>query len=162
MTAQPSQSYGTIIHLLLQVHKLTEQQVEHALRIQGKLTSYQPLLKILKDLKHITDQDVKEVLGKNTSPIRIGDLLTELGYLSPEDLEAACRIQKESDTREKLGRVLVKHNFIDEQVFIEVLSIQMGYPFIEPGLTNIDRAQCDKVPKNLLSGHIKPQQPTSV
>ena len=153
MTAQPSQSHGTIIHLLLQVHKLTEQQVEHALRIQGKLTSYQPLLKILKDLKHITDQDVKEVLGKNTSPIRIGDLLTELGYLSPEDLEAACRIQKESDTREKLGRVLVKHNFIDEQVFIEVLSIQMGYPFIEPGLTNIDRAQCDKVPKNLLSGH---------
>ncbi len=153
MTDHSTEAHGTIIRLLLQVNKLTKQQVEHALRIQAKLTSFQPLLKILKDLKHITDQDVKEALGGTSSPIRIGDLLTELGYLSPEDLEAACRIQKESETKEKLGRVLVKHNFIDEQVFIEVLSIQMGFPFIEPGLNNIDRALCDRAPKNLMATH---------
>lgn len=153
MTDQPHPSYGTIIRLLVQLNKLTPLQVEHALRIQAKLTSYQPLLKILKDLKLVADQDVKEALSGTSSPIRIGDLLTELGYLSPDDLEAACRIQQESDTREKLGRILVKHNFIDEQVFIEVLSIQMGYPFIEPSLTNIDRTRCDKVPRNLLALH---------
>ncbi len=153
MTDQPNPSYGTIIRLLVQCNKLTLKQVEHALRIQGKLTSYLPLLKILKDLKLVSDQDVKEALSGTTSPIRIGDLLTELGYLSPDDLEAACRIQQESDTKEKLGRILVKHNFIDEQVFIEVLSIQMGYPFIEPGLTNIDRARCDKMPRNQMARH---------
>jgi type IV pilus assembly protein PilB len=151
MTTASKGSYGTIIGLLLQVKKINHRQVEHAVRIQAKLTSFRSLLKILKDLKLVTDQDVKEALGATSSPIRIGDLLTELGYLSPDDLEAACRLQQESKNREKLGRILVRHNFIDEQVFIEVLSIQMGYPFIEPGLNNVDRKLCSKVPKASMS-----------
>ena len=151
MTTTPTENYSTIIHLLLQVNKVNRDQVEHAARIQSKLSTFSPLLKILKDLKCITDQDVRETLRKTSSPIRIGDLLIELGYISPEDLEAACRIQQESDSQEKLGRILVKHNFIDEQVFIEILSIQMGYPFIEPGLNNIDKERCEKIPKTLMA-----------
>jgi type IV pilus assembly protein PilB len=153
MTTASKGSYGTIIGLLLQVNKINRQQVEHAVRIQAKLTSFRSLLKILKDLKFVTDQDVKEALSATSSPVRIGDLLTELGYLSPDDLEAACRLQQESENREKLGRILVRHNFIDEQIFIEVLSIQMGYPFIEPGLNNVDRKLCSKVPKASMSSH---------
>jgi len=153
MTTTPTDSYGTLIHLLLQMAKITRTQVEHAARIQAKLTTFQPLLKILKDLKFVTDQDVKEALRQTTSPIRIGDLLTELGYISQEDLDAACRLQQESETSEKLGRILVKYNFIEEQVFIEVLSIQMGYPFIEPGLHNIDKQLCTKIPKNQMATH---------
>jgi len=151
MTKTQTENYSAIIHLLLQVDKVNRDQVEHAARIQSKLSTFSPLLKILKDLKCITDQDVRETLRKTSSPIRIGDLLVELGYISPEDLEAACRIQKESDSQEKLGRILVKHNFIDEQVFIEILSIQMGYPFIEPGLNNIDKERCGKIPNNLMA-----------
>lgn len=153
MTTTPTENYGTIIHLLLQENKVTREQVEHAVRIQAKLTTFRPLLKVLKDLKFATDQDVKETLSRTSSPVRIGDLLTELGYISTEDLEAACRLQQESETQEKLGRILVKHNFIDEQVFIEVLSIQMGYPFIEPGLNNIDKALCEKIPYTLMATH---------
>ncbi len=151
MTTKSTENYSAIIHLLLQVNKVNRDQVEHAARIQSKLSTFSPLLKILKDLKCITDQDVRETLRKTSSPIRIGDLLVELGYISPEDLEAACRIQMESDSQEKLGRILVKHNFIDEQVFIEILSIQMGYPFIEPGLNNIDKVRCEKIPNNLMA-----------
>ena len=151
MTTTQTENYSAIIHLLLQVDKVNREQVEHAARIQSKLSTFSPLLKILKDLKCITDQDVRETLRKTSSPIRIGDLLVELGYISPEDLEAACRIQQDSDSREKLGRILVKHNFIDEQVFIEILSIQMGYPFIEPGLNTIDRERCEKIPNNLMA-----------
>lgn len=153
MTTTPTNSYGTLIQLLLQENKVTREQVEHAARIQAKLSTSRPLLKILKDLKFVTDQDVKESLRKTSSPIRIGDLLTELGYISPEDLEAACRLQQESETKEKLGRILVKHNFIEEQLFIEILSIQMGYPFVEPGLNNIDKALCEKIPKTLMATH---------
>ena len=153
MTTTPTDNFSTIIRLLLQVNKVNKDQVEHAARIQSKLSTFSPLLKVLKDLKHITDQDVRETLRTTSSPIRIGDLLTELGYLSSEDLDAACRIQQESDTQEKLGRILVKHNFIDEQVFIEVLSIQMGYPVIEPGLNNIDKELCEKIPKTLMATH---------
>jgi type IV pilus assembly protein PilB len=153
MTTTSTESYGTIINLLLEVNKITRPQVEHAARIQAKLTSYRSLLKILKDLKFVSDQDVKEVLHKTSASVRIGDLMIELGYLSPEDLDAACRIQKESETHEKLGRILVKHNFIEEQVFIETLSIQMGYPFIEPALNNIDKELCERIPKTLMLLH---------
>ncbi len=153
MTKTATENQGTIVQLLLEVKKITVKQVEHALRIQNKLTAFQPLLRILKELKFVTDQDVKETLRQTGSSVRIGDLLTELGYISQEDLEAACRIQQESDTREKLGRVLVKHNFIDEQAFIEVLSIQMGFPFFEPALNNIDRKLCEKIPKTLMMTH---------
>ena len=153
MTTTPTDTYGTIIHLLLQVGKVTRAQVEHAARIQAKITTQQSLLKILKNLKYVTDHDVKEVLRETSSLIRIGDLLIELGYISPEDLGAACRLQQESDIKEKLGRILVKHNFIDEQVFIEVLSIQMGFPIVEPGLHNIDKELCEKIPKTLMATH---------
>ncbi|MBV5317064.1 MAG: Flp pilus assembly complex ATPase component TadA [Desulfobulbaceae bacterium] len=153
MATPSTENYGTIISLLLEVNKVTRAQVEHAARIQAKLTSFRSLLKILKDLKFVSDQDVKEVLNKSSSSVRIGDLMIELGYISPEDLEAACRIQQESETHEKLGRILVKHNFIEEQVFIEVLSIQMGYPFIEPALNTIDKQLCDRIPKTLMLMH---------
>lgn len=153
MPPSPEESYGTIIHLLLQAKRLNATQVQHGERVRSKLSSYQPLLKILKDLKFITDQDVKEVLRSTTSMIRIGDLLVELGHISPEDLESAIRLQQESDTQEKLGQVLVRHNFIDEQAFIEVLSIQMGYPFVDPALNTIDRQRCDKIPKTLMITH---------
>ena len=153
MKKTPIENPGSIIKLLLEVKKVTAKQVEHAIRIQQKLSAFQPLLKILKELKFVTDQDVKETLRQTSSSIRIGDLLTELGYISPEDLESAIRIQKESDSREKLGRVLVKHNFIDEQAFIEVLSIQMGYPFVEPALNTVDKKLCEKVPKNQMLSH---------
>nr|WP_321465607.1 GspE/PulE family protein [uncultured Desulfobulbus sp.] len=149
----PEESYSTVIRLLLQAKLVTAAQVQHAERVRSKLTTYQPLLKILRDLKFITDQDVKEVLRTTSSSIRIGDLLVELGHISPEDLDSAIRLQKESDTQEKLGQVLVRHNFIDEQAFIEVLSIQMGYPFIEPALNNIDRVRCDKLSKTLMTTH---------
>ncbi len=149
----PEESYSTVIRLLLQDKLVTAAQVQHAERVRSKLTTYQPLLKILRDLKFITDQDVKEVLRTTSSSIRIGDLLVELGHISPEDLDSAIRLQKESDTQEKLGQVLVRHNFIGEQAFIEVLSIQMGYPFIEPALNNIDRARCEKLSKTLMTTH---------
>jgi type IV pilus assembly protein PilB len=153
MTAPPQEEYSAIIRLLLEANKVSRAQVEHAARVQAKLTTFQPLLKILKDLKFVGDQDVKEILRATSSPIRIGDLLVELGQISPDDLESACHLQKESSPQEKLGRILVKHNFIEEQAFIEVLSIQMGYPFIEPALNNIDRTLCDRVPKSLMASH---------
>lgn len=153
MTDNSPENLSAIIRLLLQANKLDRRQVEHAARIQAKLVTFTPLLKVLKDLKFVTDQDVRETLRESTSPVRIGDLLVELGYLSPEDLDAACRIQRESDSPEKLGRILVKHNFIDEQVFIEILSIQMGYLVIEPGLNNIDREQCARIPKTVMATH---------
>nr|WP_320010748.1 ATPase, T2SS/T4P/T4SS family [uncultured Desulfobulbus sp.] len=153
MSSSLKESFSTVVRLLLEAKRITPAQVQHAERVRAKLTSYQPLLKVFRNLKFISDQDVKDVLRSASSTIRIGDLLVELGHISPEDLESAILLQKESDTKEKLGQVLVRHNFIEEQAFIEVLSIQMGYPFIEPALNNVDRARCEKISKTLMATH---------
>lgn len=144
---------GRIVSLLYREKKLTGKQVEHAARIQAKITTPQSLLKILIDLKTISDQDVKEVIKKTGENVRIGDLLTEFGYITEDDLEAAIRLQKESGGREKLGDILINRNFIDEHLFIEILSIQMGFPLVEPGLKNVDRQTCSRFSKKLLLEH---------
>ncbi len=153
MNTQETNKHGRIVTLLLQAGKITRKQVDHAERIQSKLTTWQPLLKILTDLKNIDDQDIKTIISNISQTIRIGDLLTELGYITQDDLKAAIRIQNESQEKSKLGDILINNNFIEEQLFIEILSIQMGYPLVEPSLKNIDRKLCNKIPKKLLATH---------
>ncbi len=70
--------------------------------------------------------------------MRIGEILVELGYLTEGDLEETFRIQKKEGRKRKLGEVLIEHNFIEERKLIDVLSMQMGFPFVEPQFADID------------------------
>ncbi len=151
METKPSQNQ--IVRLLIQQGIITEKQYEHARRVQKKLSVYQPLLKVLKELHYVTDAEIKTTIQSSSSSIRIGDLLTELGYISEDDLEAACRLQKESTEKQKLGDILVKQNYIDEQLLIEILSIQMGFPLVDPSQAEIDRELCQKIPSKILQTH---------
>ncbi len=153
MTEEKKSNHGRIVALLQRAKLISVKHLKHALRVQEKLTSPQPLLKILLELKYITDQDIKKVIRSSVKNIRIGDLLTELGYLTEDDLQQALQLQKENKDTSKLGDILIKHNFIEEQFFIEILSIQMGFPLIEPSLKNIDRKLCKRVPKKILDAH---------
>ena len=153
MDKNSSSTYPPIINLLLKEKVISPQQVEHGVRVQQKLSSFQPLLKVLKELKMVDDDVINQTIRSAAHTIRIGDLLTELGYISPDDLDAACRIQQESQSSERLGTILVKHNFIQEQLLIEVLSIQMGFSLVEPNLAALDRNLCRKVPQKLLKTH---------
>jgi type IV pilus assembly protein PilB len=62
----------------------------------------------------------------------------ELGLIGDRDLELALQLQKEVAPKRKLGEVLVDHNLIEERQLIGVLSMQLGFPFIEPDLFKID------------------------
>jgi len=84
------------------------------------------------------------IIRSNLRTIRIGDLLIELGLITADDLQTALSIQKEEIPRKKLGEVLVEHNFLEEQKLIEVLSLQMGYLYIEPEFVHIDRVLFSK------------------
>lgn len=150
---KPPSSYTPIINLLIKEKVISQQHVEHGVRVQQKLSSFQPLLKVLKELKLVDDKNINQTFRSAAHSIRIGDLLTELGYISQDDLDAACRIQQESQSKDKLGTLLVKHNFIPEQLLIEILSIQMGFPLVEPNLAAIDRNLCRKVPQKILQTH---------
>lgn len=154
MTEEQSNKYGDIIQHLIKSQRITLLNVEYAERIQRKLTTPQPLLHILKDLKLITDETVNEVVKETGLSIRIGKLLVELGHLSENDLEAAYNIQQDTENDLKIGEILEKYNFIDRKVFIKTLSIQLGYPIHEPSITCIDKKALTRVPVKMLAKHL--------
>lgn len=129
--------HGEIIGVLLKDGCLTEDQVRYALRVQGKLISPRPLLEVVKDLKYVSDETIRDSIRKNRVSMRIGSLLVELGIISESVLEHAFAMQK--DSGKKLGEILVNSQLIDERIFLDALSMQMGFPFIEPEFTEIDR-----------------------
>ncbi len=139
---------------MLKSKALQEKDVQYAERIRAKLTVQQPLLNVLKDLKLITEETVRDTIQNTHLAIRIGELLVELGYLTPDDLTAAFNIQQESEKGLKLGEILIKHNFIDEKLFNRILSIQLGFPLVDPTITEIDKDLVAKTPLKVLQSQL--------
>jgi len=142
--------YSDIIAILLEEGAILEKDVIYAERIRAKLSSPQPLLNILKDLKKINDDTVKSCLQKSRKSVRIGDLLVELGYLAEEDLQTAFTLQRENRDL-KIGEILVKYNFIESHLINRILSIQLGYPLLQLSLAQVDRDLIAKIPVKILS-----------
>jgi type IV pilus assembly protein PilB len=151
MANEAKKKYGEIVSLLLASKALQEKDVQYAERIRAKLTVQQPLLNVLKDLKLINDETVRETIQNSQLNIRIGELLVELGYLAPDDLTAAFNIQQERENNLKLGEVLVKYNFIDEKLFNRILSIQLGFPLVDPTINQIDKNLVAKAPLKVMT-----------
>ena len=61
--------------------------------------------------------------------IRIGDLLVQNGVISEAQLMEALDRQKQ--TRQKLGKTLVTMGYVEEQKFLEFLSQQLNIPLVE-------------------------------
>lgn len=137
-TSKQERKYGEIVSILLAEGAIEEKDVLYADRIREKLSSPQSLLNILKDLKKVNDDTVKSCLQQTQKNVRIGDLLVELGYLSGEDLQTAFKLKQDNPDL-KIGEVLVKYNFIDSNLLNRILSIQLGYPLIQPSLSQVDR-----------------------
>jgi type IV pilus assembly protein PilB len=110
MAENIKKKYGEIVSLLIASKALRETDVQYAERIRAKLTARQPLLNVLKDLKLISDETVRDTIQNTHLTIRIGELLVELGYLAPDDLTAAFNIQKDTEKGLKLGEILIKYN----------------------------------------------------
>ena len=121
---------------------ITREQLEHARRVQKKLFEPKPLLHILKELKNITDKDIRETLGHEQVTMRLGELLLELGVVSSPALNTAVNIQKDEveqgGSRRRIGEILLTHHLIDQKKLISTLSLQMGFPHEEPQIAGID------------------------
>jgi type IV pilus assembly protein PilB len=134
---QRSHPFGEIVSVLLDEGVIEEKDVVYAQRIQAKLSTPMPLVNILKDLKLLTDETVRQTLQRTRRSIRIGELLVELGYLSSDDLQTAFTIQRDEPGM-KIGEILVKYHFVDNRLLNQILSIQLGYPLVQPSLAQID------------------------
>src|SRR5438876_2472015 len=82
---------------------------------------------------------------------RLGDLLVAAGLLTPAQLQKALGEQKGST--EKLGSVLIKLGFINEEQLIGFLSRQYGVPSITLAQFEIDPAVLRLVPAPLAKKH---------
>ena len=136
---------GEIISCLLKDKVLKESQIKYALRIQSKMVSSKSLLDILKELKYLSDDQLRETLRNNKLSLKIGDLLVELGFIAPEQLQAALKIQQKEKGK-KLGEILVERKMIHESEFLDLFSIQIGFPHIDPAFMEIDKRLVSRAP----------------
>lgn len=63
--------------------------------------------------------------------VRLGDLLIEQGLISPEQLDYALQIQKNSGFSKKLGEVLVEEGMVSHKEIALLLSQQLKIDFVD-------------------------------
>lgn len=116
---------------------LTPDQVRHARRVRSKLSTPKALLRVLQDLRYVTREQLQQVLTSNQMRIQLGSLLLELGVMGDAELESALAIQRERPGI-KLGQIMIEHHVLDDKAFIEVFSVQLGYPKFSPSAERLD------------------------
>src|SRR5262249_20063113 len=106
--SDPAKDAGeSIVGILIASKRLTDTQLRYARRVQSKLANPKTLLNVLRDLEYVTEAQLSEAVSSLQIPIELGDLLVELGKITPAQLEAAVAMQLE-DASKTVGDVLVE------------------------------------------------------
>ncbi len=149
-TKTPDQEkLGKVIFYLLKENALSDDQLNYAKRIRKKLSPPKPLLDVLKELGYVDDSKITEAIKANRDSLKVGTLLVELGYISRKDLTEALAAQADENNTKKVGDILIERKIIDEKTLIEILSLQMGFPFLEPEFMDLDPDLFRQVPYKL-------------
>ncbi|ADL42971.1 type II secretion system protein E [Caldicellulosiruptor obsidiansis OB47] len=82
---------------------------------------------------------------------RIGDVLVEAKIITPQQLEEALKIQKQ--TNKKLGEILVEKGYITEDELIEILEFQLGIPHIKLDVYPIDPKAVETISESIARRH---------
>lgn len=133
------QAPSSIIDLLVSENLIDPDQLRYATRAHAKIANPRPLIDVLVELGYVTQEQIREVISGHRLDIRIGDLLVELGHVRAADLQTALDLQREdSDSKKRLGSILIEHHFIDDCSLAQVLASQLGFSYCEPSLDQID------------------------
>jgi general secretion pathway protein E len=86
-----------------------------------------------------------------TNGQRIGEILVELGYAQPEDIQQALKTQRSENGNKRIGEILVEQ-FLSEEHLVEALSVQLGLPMLEeeqiPQAMPIEKVSFEFLKKN--------------
>lgn len=66
---------------------------------------------------------------KNMKKKRIGELLVKAAIITPNELEKALQLQKNSG--EKIGEIILRKGWAPEQEVIKLLGFQLGFPYVD-------------------------------
>lgn len=81
----------------------------------------------------------------------MGELLCSMGVVTREQLDLA--LQKQAETGDKLGKILVDQGVLTEQELIETLEFILGIPHVKLSKINIDVETINIIPSHLLRQH---------
>ena len=144
---------GDIVRLLIKEGHVSQAQVQYAQKIQQRVETPRALLDILKELGNVHEEAIKQTIMKHRTGIRLGSLLVELGYISEKQLNAALNKQKADGHAHRLGEVLVDSHYLTAQDLARVLSLHLGYPYIEPELAMLDTERLNAAPREFFHQH---------
>lgn len=139
VTERPLVPADIIGEMLVETGLISGDQLRRIRRIQDRLPNATNMVTILEELHLATREQVRASLKsrKCRIPVRLTDLLVELGYIRDSDLKLAVSIQKEHPHM-KIGTILVQIHAITEELMVEILSIQLGMERLDPRQTTID------------------------
>lgn len=124
--------------ILVQEGWITQDQLDEAIAAQKETRDYKPLGEICVERNWISKNELKKILRQHRISIRLGDLLTNLGLVTEEQVTLALEAQNGSG--KKLGQLLLDKGFISEDTLTTALSLQLGLPKIVPEPRFIDRS----------------------
>lgn len=78
---------------------------------------------------------------------QLGDLLVELGVITPEQLEQALAFQRKEN--ERLGTILIQHHYVTEGQLMDALQMQLGIDAVDLTEAEIAPEMSRYVPKKL-------------
>ena len=141
--------------LLIQEGAITQEQLEKALSVKKEGEAYKPLGEICVDLKFLSRARLHQILNQYQKRISVGDLLINLGLITPQQLDEGLAHQKKIGGR--LGEILISKGFITENALVDALSIQMGILKVAPDFHLIDKTLLKGISEEfLLSNEIIP------
>jgi len=142
--------------LLTEAGYVTEDQLNHALRVQIKLKKKKRIGRILIELGYLSDDEMRELLEKFSRRVRLGDLLVEREFITVTELERALEVQK-SRPNLRLGEILIKEKILTEKTFCDALALYMNMERLIPEFKRIDWDMLRKVSVNFLEqNHVLP------
>ena len=81
-------------------------------------------------------------------PLRLGDILQELGYINAEQITAALAYQREH--RElRLGQALQKLGFVNERQVLEALGRRLNLRIVDFSELTVDVSAVEKIPREV-------------
>ncbi len=84
---------------------------------------------------------------------RLGSLLQERGYLTPEQLEECLSSQRETQGSQLLGELLLQRGFCTEEQLTECLAVQYGVPYAKLDARLFDSKTLELLPREFIDTH---------
>jgi hypothetical protein len=123
--------------LLVQEGIIDDDKLQQALSTQEGKTEYRPLGDILRELGFVSPRKLRDMLLRFKKQIPLGRLLVKMGVITEEQLKEAVAAQGRSS--KKLGSILIEKGFIRRTLLAEALCIQLGV-----ACTNVAECQSDR------------------